>query len=194
MCDNNGTSLVQRLFIKINHFIMQQTSKNIADSMIHSLEDYFKVEGDSYFLSFWISSKLKPYRLTEDEFQWIKYPIDLEIGNYRLCFSVNMKGKRYPIIAFSVIYPAKIRNYPHPMQLLSGTGFLFPPICITSEQFTLSHNISDFTVRKPGQFNICATTSNWTPQVLNTSFELLLLQYRFDQKNHPLGQVSIQYV
>jgi len=155
---------------------MLYPNKEIIESKIKSLSNYLLIERDRYSLQFWICGKLIPFQLTKDLYQWIVFPVDLEPGDYRLCFTVNMGKKRYPIIAFAVIYPFSIRTFPHPYQQLVGIGFKFSPICITNEQFTYSHNTSDFTVRQGGRFNICATTSNWTPQVSKTTFELLLLQ------------------
>ena len=109
-------------------------------------------------------------------------PIELSAGNYRLCFTVNMGGKIFPLIAFANIYPFSIRKYYHPLPYNSGIGFEFSPICVASERFSFSRSISDFTVQKPGQFNICATTSNWTSQVKKTTFELMLL-HKQDNKS-----------
>jgi hypothetical protein len=155
---------------------MLYPNRGIVESEIKSLGDYLLTEPDRYSLQFWICGKLIPFHLKNDLYQWVVFPIDLEPGNYRLCFSVNMGGKRYPIIAFAVIYPFSIRSFPIPYHHLVGIGFKFSPIHVTGEQFTYSRNTSDFTVRQGGKFNVCATVSNWIPQVSNTTFELLLLQ------------------
>ena len=157
---------------------MLYPTRGIVESEIKSLGDYLLTEPDRYSLQFWICGKLIPFHLKNDLYQWVVFPIDLEPGNYRLCFTVNMGGKRYPIIAFAVIYPFSIRPFPIPYHHLVGIGFKFTPIHVTGEQFTYSRNTSDFTVRQGGKFNICATTSNWTSQVSKTTFELLLLQKR----------------
>ena len=150
--------------------------KEIIESEINSLSNYLLIERDRYSLQFWICGKLIPFQLKNDSYQWVVFPIDLEPGDYRLCFTVNMGEKRYPIISFAVIYPSSIRAFPIPYYHLVGIGFKFSPLCVTSEQFSYSRNTSDFTVRESGKFNVCATTSNWTPNVSRTTFELLLLQ------------------
>ncbi len=155
--------------------------KEIIESEIKSLSNYLLIERERYSLQFWIGGKLIPFHLKNDSYQWIVFPVDLEPGNYRLCFTVNMGGKRYPIIAFAVIYPFSVRTFPHPFYHLVGIGIEFSPMCVTNEQFTYFKNTSDFTVRQGGKFNICVTTSNWTPQVSKTTFELLLLKTRTHQ-------------
>jgi hypothetical protein len=157
---------------------MLSPNKGIIESEIKSLSDYLLIERDRYSLQFWICGKLIPYQLKNDSYQWVVFPVDLETGNYRLCFTVNMGGKRYPIVAFAVIYPSSVRTFPIPYHHLVGIGFKFSPMCVAGEKFTYSRNTSDFTVRQHGKFNVCATTSNWTPQVNKTTFELLLLQKR----------------
>ena len=152
------------------------SNKAIVESEIKSLSNYLLTERDRYSLQFWICGKLIPFQLKNDSYQWVVFPIDLESGDYRLCFTVNMGVKRYPISAFAVIYPFSIRAFPIPYIHLVGIGLKFSPLCVTSEQFTYSRNTSDFTVRQGGKFNVCATTSNWIPQVSRTTFELLLLQ------------------
>lgn len=159
---------------------MLYPNKEIIESKIKSLSNYLLIERDRYSLQFWISGKLIPFYLKNDAYQWVVFPVDLEPGDYRLCFTVNMGKKRYPIIAFAVIYPFSVRTFPAPYNHLVGIGFKFSPICVTSEQFTYSRNTSDFTVRQGGKFNICTTVSNWLSQVSNTTFELLLLQKRTD--------------
>lgn len=155
--------------------------KAIVESEIKSLGDYLFAERKRYSLQFWIGGKLIPYHLKEDAYQWVVYPIELDYGDYRLCFTVNMGGKRYPIVSFAVIYPSSVRTFPIPYHHLVGIGFKFSPLCVTREQFTYSGNTSDFTVRESGNFNICVTTSNWTAQVSKTTFELLLLKKHTDE-------------
>ena len=157
---------------------MLSPNRGIVESEIKSLSDYLLIERNRYSLQFWIGGKLIPFQLKNDSYEWVVFPIDLEPGDYRLCFTVNMGEKRYPIIAFAVIYPFSMRTFPLPYQHLVGIGFKFSPMCVTSEQFTFASNTSDFTVRQGGKFNICTTTSNWTPLVRKTTFELLLLQKR----------------
>jgi len=152
--------------------------KEIIETEIKSLSNYLLIERDRYSLQFWVCGKLIPFQLKDNSYQWVVFPVDLEPGNYRLCFTVNMGGKRYPIIAFAVIYPFRIRTFPLPYIHLVGIGFKFSPLIVTSEQFTFSRNVSDFTVRQGGKFNISTTVSNWIPQVSNTTFEILLLQKR----------------
>ncbi len=157
---------------------MRLPKKEIIESEIKSLSNYLLIERDRYYLQFWICGKLIPFQLVNDLYQWVVFPVDLEPGNYRLCFTVNMGEKRYPIIAFAVIYPSSVRTFPLPYQHLVGIGIEFSPICVTNEQFTFFYNTSNFTIRQGGKFNICSTTSNWIPQVSKTTFELLLLQKR----------------
>jgi hypothetical protein len=157
---------------------MLYPNRGIVESEIKSLGDYLLSEPDRYSLQFWICGKLIPFHLKNNSYQWVVFPIDLEPGNYRLCFTVNTGEKRHPIIAFAVIYPFSIREFPIPFHHLVGIGFKFSPIRVTDVQFTYSRNTSDFTVRQGGKFNICATTPNWTPRVSKTTFELLLLQKR----------------
>ena len=168
--------------IKISvHTEMPYQSKGIFESEIKSLSDYLFIERKRYSLEFWVCGRLIPYHLKENSYQWVVFPIELEYGDYRLCFTINTGGKRYPIFSFAVVYPSSVRKFPIPSHHLVGIGFKFSPLCVTNEQFTYPGNTSDFIVRKDGKFNICATTSNWTARVSETTFELLLLKKRTDK-------------
>ena len=153
-------------------------NKGIVESNIKTLSDYYFLERKRYDLRFWVGGKLIPYHLKDDAYQWVVFPFHMEIGDYRLCFTVNMGKKRFPIFAFAVIYPESVKPFPAPSHHLVGIGFKFSPLCVTNNEFTFSSNLTDFTVREDGNFNICVTASNWAAQVSNTSFELLLLKKR----------------
>jgi len=155
---------------------MVETKYNRGESDIHSLQDYLHLHEKKYSLLFYAGSRLAPFDLKGNAYQWILFPVDLLSGNYKLCLLLPGNNHYQPISAYGMVFAPGEKIIKQPVLNTLGYGFQITPAIASANRFLTYQNTTDFKTIFSGVHQIGITTTSWTEDVADTVFEVMLLR------------------
>ncbi|HEY60739.1 MAG TPA: hypothetical protein G4N92_08685 [Anaerolineae bacterium] len=146
--------------------------------MPRTIEDYIKLKDDSCDWIIWLGGRLKPFLMTENKYQWVLFPIELEPGYYQIALMINPPLNSKPISAYAVAFPPDATIYDSCPIKYAGLGFHTTPAIASGNTFMIVRNVCKFNTIYKGVHTIGVTTRDWVSDVEKVSFEFTVLKER----------------